>query len=76
MTRNPNSSRSDTNWGREVLHAFGIVGKIILRILSYGLNILLTVLLVGLITGVIVGTVFAIYIKNNIDIIIKKINPM
>jgi len=31
------------------------------------LNILLTVMLVGLITGVIVGSVFAIYIKNNID---------
>ncbi len=47
---------------------FKIVGKVFLRILSYIVNIFLTVLLIGLITGVIVGTVFAVYIKNNLDL--------
>lgn len=56
------------NWGREVLHVLGIVGKVLFKIFSYFMNILLTVLLIGLITGVIVGTVFAIYINNYLDL--------
>ncbi len=69
MTNNQNFGKkpAEINWGREVLRAFGVVGRILLKILSYILNILLTVLLIGLITGVIVAGVFAIYIKNNID---------
>jgi hypothetical protein len=55
------------SWGREILKALAIMGKILARLLSYVLNILLTVMLIGLITGVIVGTVFAIYVKNYID---------
>ncbi len=43
-------------------------GKVILKILSYVVNIILTVALVGLISGVIIGTVFAIYIKNELDL--------
>ncbi len=65
MTQNQN--RGSVDWGKEVLHAFGIVGRVLLRLLSYVLNILLTLMLIGLITGVIVGTVLAIYIKNYID---------
>ena len=42
-------------------------GNVLLRILSYALNIFLTILLIGLICGVIVGTVFAVYIKNYVD---------
>ena len=56
------------NWGREVLHVLGIVGKVLFKIFSYFMNVLLTVLLIGLITGVIVGTVFAIYINNYLDL--------
>lgn len=56
------------NWGSEVLHVLGIVGKVLFKIFSYFMNILLTVLLIGLITGVIVGTVFAIYINNYLDL--------
>ena len=43
-------------------------GKIALRILSYVVNIVLTILLIGMICGVIIGTVFAVYIKNNLDL--------
>lgn len=55
------------SWGREILSALAVIGKVFARLLSYVLNILLTVMLIGLITGVIVGTVFAIYVKNYID---------
>lgn len=43
-------------------------GKVVLRILSYLVNIILTVLLIGMLCGVIIGTVFAVYIKNNLDL--------
>ncbi|MCR5682472.1 MAG: hypothetical protein K6G29_08500, partial [Clostridiales bacterium] len=62
------STGQKVNWGREILHVLGIVGKVIFRILSYFFNILLTILLIGLITGIIVGSVFAIYINNNLDL--------
>ena len=64
---NPNGT-TKINWGREVLRVLGIVGKVLFKIFSYFMNILLTVLLIGLITGVIVGTVFAIYINNYLDL--------
>lgn len=69
MTKNPNMGRKpgQVDWGKEVLHAFSLIGKGALKALSYLLNILLTLMLIGFITGIIVGTVFAIYIKNNID---------
>jgi len=66
MTRNQ-SGGSQVEWGKEVLHAFGIIGRVLFRLLTYVLNVLLTLMLIGLITGVIVGTVLAIYIKNYID---------
>lgn len=43
-------------------------GRVALRILSYVVNIVLTLLLIGLVCGVIIGTVFAIYIKNDLDL--------
>lgn len=60
----------EVNWGVEVLHVFSLIGKGILKLLSYLVNILLTVLLIGLITGIIVSTVFAIYINNYLDLTI------
>lgn len=60
----------EVNWGMEVLHVFALIGKGILKFISYIVNILLTVLLIGLITGIIVGTVFAIYINNYLDLTI------
>ena len=62
--------KTEINWGVEVMHVFGIIGKVLLRLFSYVLNILLTILLIGLITGIIVGTVFAIYINNYLDLTI------
>ncbi len=56
------------NWVVEVLKVLGIIGKILLRLLSYVFNILMTVLLIGMITGIIVCTVFAIYINNYLDL--------
>jgi len=69
MTNNRNMGKRphQVDWGREVLHAFAIIGKCVLKLFSYVLNVVLTLLLIGIITGVIVGSVFAIYIKNNID---------
>ncbi len=64
------AEKPEVNWGLEVMHVFGIIGKVFLRLLSYVLNILLTILLIGLITGIIVGTVFAIYINNYLDLTI------
>ena len=63
-----NNSSARVNWGSEVLRVLGTIGKVLLRLLSYFLNILLTVLLIGLITGVIVSTVFAIYVNNYLDL--------
>ncbi len=62
-----NSAREPVNWSREAAGAGRLIGKILGRALSYLLNIILTVLLICFITGIIVGTVFAVYIRNNID---------
>jgi len=56
------------NWGMEILKVLGIIGKVILRLLSYFFNVLMTVLLIGLITGIIVCSVFAIYVNNYLDL--------
>ena len=56
------------NWGMEVLHVLGIIGRILFKIFSYFMNILLTILLIGLVTGIIVYSVFAIYINNYLDL--------
>ena len=37
--------KRQVNWGKEVLNVLRIVGKVLLRILSYFINIFLTVLL-------------------------------
>lgn len=68
MNRN-NSKRpqNKVNWSHEAAGAGRLAGKVVARIFSYILNILLTILLICFITGIIVGTVFAVYIKNNID---------
>lgn len=63
-----NSGSADVNWGGEVGTFFGRIGKILLRILSYFVNILLTVTLIGLITGIIVAGAFAIYVNNYLDL--------
>ena len=54
-------------WGMEILSALGLIGRVILRMFSWVLNILMTVALIGMITGTIVGGVFALWIKNYID---------
>ena len=59
--------QGNVNWAKETAGAGRLAGRVIGRIFSYILNILLTVLLICFITGIIVGTVFAVYIKNNID---------
>lgn len=56
------------NWGLEVLRVLKIIGRVLFKIFSYFMNILLTVLLICLITGVIVATVFAIYVNNYLDL--------
>ena len=67
MNKNGGIKIPKTDWGNETAHAFGIIGKVFLRFLSYIINILLTVLLIGLITGMVVGSTFAYYVKNYID---------
>lgn len=67
MKNNSNRTRGKVDWSREAAGAGKLAGKVIGRIFSYLLNIILTVLLICFITGIIVGTVFAVYIKNNID---------
>ena len=67
MGQNDNHE-TQVNWGMEVLHVLGIIGKILFRIFSYFMNILLTILLIGLVTGIIVCSVFAIYINNYLDL--------
>ena len=52
----------------KILAALAISGRVFLRILSYVVNIVLTLVLIGLICAVIIGTVFAIYIKNNLNL--------
>ncbi len=66
--RNNAGDHAEVHWGRETLKVFGIIGKVILRLLSYVFNVLLTVLLIGLITGIIVCSVFAIYVNNYLDL--------
>jgi len=66
----PKKKEKDENrvhWGREILYALELVGRVILRIFSWVLNILMTVALIGMITGTIVGGVFALWIKNYVD---------
>lgn len=65
MNRKPR--KNDTDWGNEVAHSVGLIGKVFGKIFSYILNILLTIVLIGLVTGTIVGGALAIYIKNYVD---------
>lgn len=62
-----NRPQNKVNWSKEAAGAGKLAGKIVGRIFSYILNILMTVLLICFITGIIVCTVFAVYVKNNID---------
>ncbi len=66
--QNSTPGKGKVNWFVEVLRVLGIIGKVLLRLLSYVFNILMTVLLIGLITGIIVCSVFAIYINNYLDL--------
>lgn len=70
MTANQkNAPRDGVNDKKEATRrALKRAGRIALRILSYVVNIVLTLLLIGLVCGVIIGTVFAIYIKNDLDL--------
>lgn len=53
--------------GEAALAILKKTGKVLLRILSYVMNIILTVMLIGIVCAVIVGTVFCLYIKNYVD---------
>ena len=55
-------------WGSELLNVLRIIGKVLLRLVSYFFNILMTVLLICLITGIIVASVFAVYINQHLDL--------
>ena len=59
--------KNKVDWGDELAHSLGIVGKVFLRVFTYLFNILMTVLLIALITGTIVGGAFALFIKDHID---------
>ncbi|MBQ4290282.1 MAG: transglycosylase domain-containing protein, partial [Clostridia bacterium] len=61
------TKKSDTEWGKEVADAGIVFGSVILRILSWVLNILITIGLIAMITGTIVAGVFALWIKNYVD---------
>ncbi|MGN1346372.1 MAG: transglycosylase domain-containing protein, partial [Eubacteriales bacterium] len=62
------NNETRVNWGAEVLRVLRIIGRVLFKIFSYFMNILLTILLIGLITGIIVCSVFAIYINNYLDL--------
>jgi len=68
MMQNNAPDNYKINWGKETFKVLGIIGKVLLRLVSYSFNILMTILLIGLITGIIVCTVFAIYINNYLDL--------
>ncbi len=64
----PKEEKEDCiNWGAELLHAGGIIGKFFLKLGSWLLNIVITVCLIGMITGTIVLGVFALWIQNYVD---------
>ena len=65
--RKKETNENRVHWGREILYAFALIGRVILRMFSWLLNILMTVALIGMITGTIVGGVFALWIKNYVD---------
>ncbi len=56
------------SWGKESLRVLGIIGRVLFKIFSYFMNVVLTVMLICLIAGVIVATVFAIYVNNYLDL--------
>ncbi len=63
-----NQGNATSRSGKEkALHVLSIIGRIFSKTVSVLLTVILTVLLIGLITGIIVVSVFAIYVKNNID---------
>ena len=70
VNRRPEEKEDDggrVNWGREIGSAGALIGRILLRMLSWVFNIIITVGLIGMITGTIVGGVFALWIKNYVD---------
>lgn len=65
----PENVRNQKNreLGEKIVSVMTVSGKVILRILSYVLNVLITLLLIGGTTAIIVGSVFALYMKNYVD---------
>ncbi len=72
MNKSGGAKLPKTDWGNELAHAVGIIGKVFLKVISYIINIMLTVLLIGLISGLVVGSTFAYYVKNYIDADIEE----
>lgn len=69
MNRNSRQKKSNqkVDWSKEVAGSGALAGKVVGKVFSYILNILITVVLICFITGIIVCTAFAVYVKNYID---------
>lgn len=65
--KNAPSGKSPINWNDETKETLRKIGKVLLKGLTYFLNVFLTLLLIVFIIGIIVGTTFAIYVKNYVD---------
>ncbi len=70
------SSNQGTNWGKAVKRSGGIILRVIGKLFTYVLNIIMTLLLIALITGTIIGVAFGIYINNYIEVDVSEIKML
>lgn len=67
MTAVNKENKNNSQAQEKTMAVLKTVGKVVLRVLSYVMNVLLTVMLIGIVCAIIVGTVFCLYIKNYVN---------
>ena len=67
MPGNIKNKLKNVNWGKAAKNTVSVIGRVLLRLVTYVFNILITTLLICGTTAIIVGSVFALYVKNYVD---------
>ncbi|MBQ7599139.1 MAG: transglycosylase domain-containing protein [Clostridia bacterium] len=63
-----NNEKEKVDWGHETATVLGRIKKVLLKIVTIFLNIVLTVTLIALLTAIIVGCTFAVYVNKHLDL--------
>ena len=62
------TGKEKVDWSQETATVLGRIKKVLLKIVTIFLNIVLTVVLITLLTAIIVGCTFAVYVNKHLDL--------